>query len=387
MLPIDINEPTLQEICAQRWSESSTLDFKRTLPGLSDREKSELLKDICAFANSDGGDIVYGIVEEAGMAKLLAPLTEDRDATKRRLGQVVDAGLEPRVVGLHFRDIALSNGGFALVVRVPPSFNGPHRYIVNNVGRFVMRTGTHTTELSYDQLRTAFDRTATLAERARRFREDRIKAIQDRYTWRPIAEGPICVVHFVPIAGIAGTRTVDIQYLYNNFTPFIFSGWGGATRSTNLDGLAVYGPGDGTLGAYTHIFRNGALEAVRIVGGTHNEQKLVYGTVLDAFLREAIKKFGDQCRQLGFTGPVVVGIALLAVPGYVFHPGSAFFLRMSPPQADRPNLVVPEVLLSNIEAASQIDEVARPLLDILWQAFGFERCYEYDDQGKWKSRG
>src|SRR6267378_4507497 len=98
-----LDEARIVEICGQRTSESQTLDFKQTLPGSSDRERSEFLKDICALANADGGDLVYGITEAAGQATAPDPITgEAPDAAKRRLAQVADAGLEPRVVGLQF---------------------------------------------------------------------------------------------------------------------------------------------------------------------------------------------------------------------------------------------------------------------------------------------
>src|SRR6186713_1131863 len=170
-----IDEAELLRLCKAGCPESSTLDFKRDLPGISEegreKDKKEFLKDVCAFANSDGGDLVYGIAEEHGMAKEPVPITaENFDDAKRRLGQILEAGLEPRVPGLLFHQIPVA-GGYVLLVRVPASFDGPHRFSSNNREKqFVMRNHTHTSELNYAQLRAAFDRTATLAERARTFR-------------------------------------------------------------------------------------------------------------------------------------------------------------------------------------------------------------------------
>jgi hypothetical protein len=39
----------LQSVCDGKWPESSTLEFKREAPGTSDRDKHELLKDVCAL--------------------------------------------------------------------------------------------------------------------------------------------------------------------------------------------------------------------------------------------------------------------------------------------------------------------------------------------------
>lgn len=382
----DVNESRLLELCSQGCPESQTLDFKKTLPGHSDRERSEFLKDVCALANTDGGDLVYGIAEEDGHAKEPHPVTgEPADAAKRRLGQIADAGLEPRVIGLRFLDVPIT-GGYALIVRVLASFNGPHRYIINGIARFVMRNGTHTAELTYDQLRSAFDRTATLTERARRFREDRIAAIASRKTWKPMMKGPVCVVHFIPIRAMAGNQSIDIFSLYNNYASFMFPFWHGASRSTNLDGLVVHpGFADGQveIGAYTQIFRSGAFETARYGGGLADpSRKIIPSTGVSQFIRDAIQKFLKASLDLGISGPAVASAALLTIGDYEFGLPTEHF--SSRPKSDRENAVLPEIWINAIESVTDIDEVARPMLEVLWQAFDVERCYLYDAQGHWQ---
>src|SRR5436190_10382668 len=233
----DLTEARLLEVCAQEWPESQTLDFKRDLPGKTDRDKSEFLKDICALANTGGGDLLFGVDEANGKAKSLAPISTDpADAATRRLLQIIDAGIEPRIVGILLREIPVS-GGYVLQFTVPASFNGPHRYSVSGPGRFVMRDGTLTRELTYSELQAAFDRTATLGERARRFREQRMTAIGSGQTWRPMKGGPLCVLQLIPLSAMRGSQSIDIARLYNNYDELILGDWRGACRSANLDGL------------------------------------------------------------------------------------------------------------------------------------------------------
>lgn len=383
-----LGEARIGEVCAQRTAESQTLDFKQALPGSSDRDKSEFLKDICAFANAEGGDLVYGIAEAAGIATSTAPISgEAPDAAKRRLGQVADSGLEPRVIGLQFRDVPVA-GGYVLIVRVPASFSGPHRYNVSGVGKFVIRNGTHTVELSYEQLRSAFDRTATLTERARRFRTERLAIIAARETWMPMIAGPVCAVHLVPIARMGAGHAIDIAALYNEYTRFIFDFWGGASRSTNLDGLVVH-PGIGKdqseIGAYVQLFRSGAMEAARYGGGLADRStKMIPAGAVSKFIRDAVEKFLKASRELGFAGPAIAGAALLTVGNYEFAlPREHFGDR---PRADRESIVLPETWIEAVESTLSVDEVARPMLDILWQSFDVERCYQYDEKGNWRER-
>jgi len=59
----EITEADLQNLVNNAVLELKTLDYKRILPGNSDGEKKEFLADIVSFANSMGGDIIYGISE------------------------------------------------------------------------------------------------------------------------------------------------------------------------------------------------------------------------------------------------------------------------------------------------------------------------------------
>jgi hypothetical protein len=204
----------IQSVCEGKWPESVSLEFKRDVPGTSDRDKHELLKDICALANSEGGDIVYGVDEIDGTASELAPISaEPADALMRRLAQTIEAGLEPRVLGIRMQRIDVA-GGYVLVLRVPPSYQGPHGIKVNASRRFVMRTGTTTSDLTFDQLRMAFDRTATLADRARSFIAQRVELLTKRRSPIPLIHGPIRALHFVPISALAGRQAIDLQTLH-----------------------------------------------------------------------------------------------------------------------------------------------------------------------------
>ncbi|HYO57779.1 ATP-binding protein [Archangium sp.] len=52
----------LEALITTRVQESLHLDYKES-DALSDKKRGEIAKDVSAFANSDGGVIVYGIVE------------------------------------------------------------------------------------------------------------------------------------------------------------------------------------------------------------------------------------------------------------------------------------------------------------------------------------
>ncbi len=47
--------------------ERKTLDYKEKFSGNGESHRKEFLKDVTSFANSSGGDIIYGIKEDNGI--------------------------------------------------------------------------------------------------------------------------------------------------------------------------------------------------------------------------------------------------------------------------------------------------------------------------------
>ncbi len=88
---------------------------------------NELTKDISAFANSDGGVIIYGVAEQDGAAVRFEPVAEPK-ASKDWLEQVIHSRIHPIVDGLRIREFSHSSGtGRIVLVIIPQSFRGPHQ--------------------------------------------------------------------------------------------------------------------------------------------------------------------------------------------------------------------------------------------------------------------
>lgn len=379
-----LDEPKLQQVCNDLTSESLTLEFKRELLGKDIEDKVEFLKDVAALANTDGGDLVYGIEEKSGTAHRIHPIkVTSIDAEKRRLGQILDGGVEPRIPGARFHEIPVKDG-FVLVLRIPQSFDGPHRISYNNGESFFLRSGTHISKMRYDQLKNAFDRTATLAERSNGFRRERLEAIKLGQTPKPVIAGPLCVAHIIPLVSFTGRQPIDVVGLNSNPNAISFREWGNTTWSLNLDGLVTHGIDKSTPGTYGYnqIYRTGCTESVFLGGVSDANDKSIPSAYITINLRMAIERNLKFLKQSGLSGPIVVGIAMLNVEGYVLSVGGTFnFLHDA--SADRNSIIIPEAWIDSLDTLSDIDEVVKPMMDILWQSFGVHKCFNYTDEGKW----
>jgi hypothetical protein len=121
------SEQDLLDMIAAGQEEFIELDFKRA-PALanSERNKSEISKDVSAFANTIGGTILYGVEEDpATPHRAIAVDPIDASTTSKEwLEQVINSRIQPRLSGVLIRPIALHSQGagkFVYCVLVPES--------------------------------------------------------------------------------------------------------------------------------------------------------------------------------------------------------------------------------------------------------------------------
>ena len=98
----------------------------------------------------------------------------------------------------------------------------------------------------------------------------------------------------------------------------------------------------------------------------------------------AVKSYLQGFKNLGINSPISVSFSLLNSMGVLLHVGVGASLRRQPATLDRQVANFPDVLLpdSDVEAS----EAIKPLFDSVWNAFGYPRSMNYDDQGKWNPR-
>lgn len=106
--------------------ENIHLDYKASgALNKDDKKRTEITKDISAFANSDGGIIVYGVSEEDHRPKEISPIN-GRVYTKEWLENVIQL-IQPRIEGIMIYPIRIDDIDNSIyVVNIPRSGNAPH---------------------------------------------------------------------------------------------------------------------------------------------------------------------------------------------------------------------------------------------------------------------
>jgi hypothetical protein len=116
----------LQRLIDDEIQESLTLDYKASASLAKDsRPRDELCKDVSAFANSAGGQIIYGIEE---LNAKPTKIDEGSSFTREWIEQVIDSSVQPRIEGLVITPIPLDNGRHVYVLTIPQaSSRAPHQ--------------------------------------------------------------------------------------------------------------------------------------------------------------------------------------------------------------------------------------------------------------------
>jgi len=117
----DWNETNLQEHVTNMVQECLNLDYKRSDSLVNnEHNKNEISKDVSAFANSDGGLIIYGI-EERGHLPIRVDDGVDPTGKREWLEQVINSKIHPRINGIIIKQIDLSShtNRAVFVVQIP----------------------------------------------------------------------------------------------------------------------------------------------------------------------------------------------------------------------------------------------------------------------------
>jgi Putative DNA-binding domain len=258
----DIAEADLNGLIQAGVPEGLVMEYKRDPYGKSDADRKEALKDISSFGNSAGGHLIIGMEEANGVPTELTGLPGvDPDALITRLESLVRDGVEPRIVGVRMRAVRLGCGGAALVIRIPRSWNPPHRVSTGGHNRFYVRNSGGVHEASVEELRVLFTLAADAHQRIKNFRSERIAAtiLEGQGPVQLTANGRL-FVHLLPLSAFGQAAQIDVERAYEShvrFRPIAASSW---TQRYNLDGI-INVRGDTESCGYTQVFRNGIVEA------------------------------------------------------------------------------------------------------------------------------
>ncbi len=118
----------LQKLIQDQIEESINLDYKSAKSlDTAGTKKREIAKDISAFANSDGGIIIYGVQEE-NHKPVSIDFVDGELFNKEWLENVIDSNIQQKIQGIRIFPIRIDSDikKTVYVVKIPASSEAPH---------------------------------------------------------------------------------------------------------------------------------------------------------------------------------------------------------------------------------------------------------------------
>lgn len=387
MIPKTLSEIAPADIHALAGSdlrEGRTIDYKIELPGETGDDKREFLADISSFANTSGGDIVYGIREVDGIPSEIRGIAAgtDLDAAILRMDSIIASGIQPRV--RHAIHIVPTAPSPVIVIRIEKSHIGPHRVIYRSHDKFYARSSAGKYPLDVVELRDAFLRSSSISANIRDFRMSRIASIRAGDTPVPTSIGARLVIHLIPLQAFGADSEYEMNQFYRNPSqvhPIYASKY---DYRPNLEGLVIYSaPSSASQQKvnYTQLYRSGIIEAVdsNVFHSQNGRPTIDLKRVEQTVLEYVPRYFGNQA-VLGVAPPVYIFVSLLDAKGtypYVGDQVASYCDRCS--QLDRDCLLLPEA--SILDFNTNLSYVMKPAFDMMWNSFGFQESTSYSSDG------
>lgn len=326
----NIKKADLQALIDNQVFENRELEYKdySFVDGkLQDKQKDKFMKEIAAFANTNGGTIIIGMQEDEN--RLPTKLSGagmglgDFDSWLSSFRQLVLSRIRPHLHGIDCVPVELGDNNIAIVISVPKSFARPHSFWDGNKDEFFMRHVNGIMYMDIDDLRKEFLYTSGLQEKIREFKRERISLILANECVGNLGNLAKLVIHIVPEWSFELGNTVDLKLIDRNSSvhPLSGSSW---NYRYNADGYCIFGADHLTnlIQTYTQFFRNGVIEAteVRCISGYKNKEVYNWSS-LQGQLTRVISDYGTHLDMLNVPKPWHISATLLNAKGYFTNTG------------------------------------------------------------------
>nr|WP_319372438.1 ATP-binding protein [uncultured Methanobacterium sp.] len=386
----EIEERDIERLKYIESPEGRNLEYKSSLDIYNNDHKRSLLKAVSAFANTNGGLLIYGVEEDEGIPTEINGITvNNKDELGIWIEQYVGSNSEPRIPSLEIEFIDKNNSSNVFIlVKVPRSWNSPHRVSMGpNTQKFYIRRGRFSEEMDYFELKNAFNLSETLIEKINNFRNERISSVlSENRTPFSLTNGSKTIIHLIPLNSFYTRQNYEFDEVVISDSSKLKPVYGvNYSLRRNFDGLVTHNMLlEGKTHSYTQLYRNGIIEAVSVELFNNDEKQISRG-FHEIKIVEAINNYLKIYEEVQMELPILVFITLIGVKDYTMYiaPENRMFYHDTF-KIDRDILELPEVILKKYE--ENIGNIFKPCFDSIWNACGYNGSENYNRDGEWNPR-
>lgn len=146
----------IQQLIANGFRESETLEYKTASTPLTQSDHKEVAKDAAAFANSSGGLIIYGVAtakDDKARPERIEPIAP---GNAEIISQVISSHIRQPIPRVRTKMIERDGKAVCFLVDVPASPYAPHQVVTDH--RYYRRHGTRSEPMTHDLVELYFGR-------------------------------------------------------------------------------------------------------------------------------------------------------------------------------------------------------------------------------------
>jgi Putative DNA-binding domain len=382
----------LDALVAERVEETQRLEYKRELPLVSKSERAEAAKDASGMANAQGGLLLYGVDEEKQpdgrrLPTRLRPIADG--GIRDQLHDVLYSAVSP-TLNLDSRLIDHPEGGYVLAVRVHQRSGPPHMVTAYGENRYYVRRETTVLRMTAHEVEQAFAQVAHTEERLGRL----LRRLPIRPPLTDLTDGNMAAtpappsdegwVGYVaaaidPPGAVVKMSTAERTAINQLTLRLLETG----SLTPDQDGYVtdyLSREQSGLLRSRIAIYRTGVIEWGDATGwafsGENRGNVASEGVLVN--LHRLLQLTAMVFERAGYYGRVRVWFTLdhaeLTQLATRFNP---------PPQLATPRGRLEHAADTNVETLlADTLPILRILMDYLWQAYGWERCHLFTEEGE-----
>lgn len=389
----------------QKKAEGINLDYKKDI-GKPDKAKNDLAKDVSAFANTEGGYLIFGVSDSLEIVGIDTEIIGK--PVVEWINQVLDSNITLKVKYHDPKVIQIPNSEKILVViHVPESGRKPH--MVNEEHRYYVRINDAAKPANHTQVRDMFEFSKNRSAELNSFLEKRKLLNEDsdefgkntnslrlcNHEFKTEAPKiPLILFSLVP----KNISSEDVGIPYEEVSEWLKNNSKGYFPSTEqnlyyyhnnvqpkLDGLSIKHTNNNYVKSYFEVLNNGFVEAgfsesifgkfqrsEREVKFAHLTSIAVYEMLLLGFAKKFYEFIGYQDEvhlQVSFAN--TLGLSL---EGF-FTDRNRYSFYGTPVNSSNNNFKLFHTFFPENLTTETIRNIARDHTEKISRAFGFEKSY------------
>lgn len=299
----------IERIVKEKIKESDNLEYKSfqfkdgKFSSLETKNKDGLFKEICAFANYNGGKIIIGIKEDENhnpSETIDVGVNKDTfEVWEQSFRNKLAVDIIPSLYGVKVELVTINDDTSCIVIDVPRSVLKPHALSTGSNHNFYIRNGNTCAMMKYNELKNSFDALTNKQQKLELFRNERISSILNGEVDDFLIAAPILLLHIVPEVSFDESVYIDLKSCeYNtNFSLFDRDDYNG-NINYNPSGLFKSRRNhDNNLSSYLQIFYNGCVEVgeIYLMNVNKDGEEIYY---FDELEKTIAKKVYLYCKEL-----------------------------------------------------------------------------------------